>query len=378
MPERLSVDIRCPEERVAANEAVRRRLQACEAFRAADRPPVVFSFGLRYLLAARGAAIGDYFDNPRTQLEQQLLNHKWLIEHMMDDRVVDEERLVVAPDLQDVRGGYFDVPLRWAEGLGPMAAPILHRPEDVFALEVPEPTANHYGRRIEWYHAMRQMAPEYEVRLNGRLLRLEATVSGVGGPFPDAYALARDRLFLWVYEAPEAVHRLMDVVTTAFINYHRYTRELTGAPLTGLGMGCDAAEMLSPPMFREFVLPYYQRCYDAFPGRRGFHMCGRIDHLLPLLAEELRITRLDGFGSATDPHLLAEVMGGKVVLSGGIDPVLLLQGGTDEIEQECRRYLGIFAGNGGYILQDGNNIAPGTPVANLAAAVAAAEEFAHG
>ncbi len=361
------IAIVCPEERLEENGAIRARLAACQEFRVLDRPPVVFSLSYRFLREARRAGIGDYFENPRAQLEQQLLNQKWVIENLRDDRVTDTEKMTVAPDLQDVRGGYFPIRTVWAEGIGPMASPILERPEDVAALEVPEPTANLYGRKIEWYYAMKEMAGDYAVTLNGRPIPVEVSVGGGGGPFPDAYALARDRIFLWVYEAPETVHQLMDKVTTAFINYQRYTRELTGRTMRDLGMGADAAEMMSVGMFREFVLPYYLRCYEAFPGTRGLHMCGRIDHLLSLLTGEMGITHLNGFGSPTDPRLLADVMGGQVVMSGGVDPVLLLRGAPDEVKQECRRYLETFAPVGGYILQDGNNLAPGTPMANLRA-----------
>lgn len=365
----------CPDERLAGNEAVRARLAACQRFEVTDRPPVVCSLGFGFLRMSRGAPIGDYFENPRTQLEQQLLNHKWVVEHMVDDRVVDTERVTVSPDLQDVRGGYFAIGTVWTDGVGPMAAPLLETPADVDALEVPEPTANLYGQRIRWYHAMREMAGEYEVTLNGRPLEVHPTVSGLGGPFPDAYALARDRLLYWMHEAPEAVHALMAKVTEAFISYTRYCRTLTGASMANLGMGADAAEMLSPAMFREFVLPYYRRCYEAFPGARGLHMCGRIDHLLPILADEMAISSLNGFGFVTDRARLAQVMGGRVVMSGGISPDLLLRGTPGEVKAECRRYLETFAPVGGYILQDGNNVAPGTPLANLAAMVEAASEW---
>lgn len=372
------IHITVPEERLAENESVHERLAACRRFQVRDRTPVTYSLGYRFLRASRGAPIGDFFENPRTQMEQQLLNHKWVLENIRDDRVIDTQRVVVSPDMQDVRGGYFPVRTVWTEDVGPMAAPLLHAPADVDALEVPEPTANLYGKRIEWYYAMRDLAGEYEVYLNGQPLEICPTVGGPGGPIPDAYALAREQLFYWVHEAPRAVHRLMDKVTEAFIGYQRYCRELTGAPLENLGMGADAAEMLSPDMFREFVLPYYRRCYDAFPGNRGLHMCGRIDHLLPLLAEEMEITHLNGFGFVTDRRFLAEVMGGRVVMSGGISPDLLLRGSRDEVKAECRRYLETFAPFGGYILQDGNNVAPGTPLANLEAMVESAAEFGTG
>jgi len=178
-----------------------------------------------------------------------------------------------------------------------------------------------------------------------------------------------------MYEKPKLVHELMDKVTTAFINYERYTRDLTGIPHQGLSMGCDGAEMLSEERFREFVLPYYLRCYEAFPGIRGLHMCGKIDHLTPILVDEMKITHLNGFGFATDPHILAERMGGKVVMSGGIDPILLLRGKIGEIKKECFRYLKIFAPYGGYILRDGANVAPGTSIENLSAVVEASKGF---
>jgi len=371
------IEINCPADRLAASEAIRRRLAACHRFEPTDRNPVVFSIALRYLFDARGVEVGDYFENPRTQLEQQLLNHKWLIENMVDDRSIDEGQLIVAPDLQTIRGGYFGIAVDWFGGTDPVAVPLLHEPKDVERLVIPDVRTNLYGRKIEWFEAMQRMAGEYRVMLNDEPLGVKASVSGAGGPFPDAYALAGQNLFLWAYEAPDVVHGLMEKVTTAFINYERYTRDLTARPHRHLGLGCDAAEMLSEQMYRRFVLPYYLRCYDAFPGRRGLHMCGAIDHLIPLLVDEMKITHLNGFGSVADPHLLARHMAGRVVMSGGLDPVLLLQGPVDPIKQQTWHYLDVLAGHGGYILQDGNNVAPGTPLAHFQAVVDAADQYAR-
>jgi len=372
------IEIHCPADRLAASEAIRRRLAACQRFEPTDRDPVVFSIALRYLFDVRSVEVGDYFEDPRTQLEQQLLNHKWLIENMVDDRSIDKAQLIVAPDLQTVRGGYFDIAVDWFGGTDPVAAPLLHEPEDVERLAIPDVRANLYGRKIAWFEAMQRMVGEYRVTLNGAPLRIKVSISGAGGPFPDAYALAGQNIFLWVYEAPDVVHSLMEKVTTAFINYERYTRDLTGRPHRHLGLGCDAAEMLSEQMYRRFVLPYYLRCYETFPGRRELHMCGAIDHLIPLLADEIKITHLNGFGSVADPRLLAKHMGRRVVMSGGLDPVLLLKGPVDAIREQTWHYLGVLATRGGYILQDGNNVAPGTPLEHLRAVVEAAEQYAHG
>jgi len=222
---------------------------------------------------------------------------------------------------------------------------------------------------------MKEIASEYSVRLNGKPLEIHVTIGAGGGPIPDAYALAGQNLFMWMIECPDRVHRLMEILVTAFINFQRYVRDLRGGSYENLGMGCDAGEMLSADMFKEFVVPYYLQCYDAFPGTRGLHMCGKIDHLIPVIAEEFKITHLNGFGFPTNPALLAEWMGGKTVMSGGLNPLILLEGPEEVIKRECFRYLEAFASCGGYILQDGNNVAPGTPLENLVAVVEAAKEF---
>jgi hypothetical protein len=318
---------------------------------------------------------GDYFQNPRAQLEQQLLNQKWLIEHAVDDRVIDTERISVAPDLSTLRGGYFEVDIQWFNDGSASAIPLLREVWDIDRLAVPDVEDGPYGQKVGWYREMVDMASEYVATLNGEPLEIEVTIGSGGGPIPDAYALAGQNLFLWMASDPDRIHRLMDILCTTFIQFQRHVRDLGGASYDDLGMGCDAGEMLSARMFGEFVVPYYGRCYEAFPGRRGLHMCGKIDHLVPLIADELEITHLNGFGFPTDPRLLAERMGGSVVMSGGLNPVVLLEGPQAAVEAETVRYLDALASCGGYILQDGNNVAPGTPLDHLAAVVRASEAY---
>ena len=376
MTDSIRIDIQVPDSVLAENEARRERLAATRSFGRPNRPAVLAAPTPRYVFAQRGLDFGEYFHDPRVQFEQQLMNHKWMAANLRDDRVIDTSEVVVAPDLQSVRGGFFPITVNWrGEGL-PVAEPLLHDPGDIDKLKLPEPRENLFGRNLDWFEQMAEMAAGAEVTLNGLPLPVRVAVGVAGGPWPHAYALAGTNLFLWLYEAPEAVHRLMELITTVLIRYEQACRRLTGRADGGITLGCDSAEMLSPEMFREFVVPYYRRCYDAFPGQRGFHMCGRIDHLLEIIASELAITSLDGFGSVTDPVKLAETMGGKVVLAGGIDINLLRLGPVEAIERECQRYLETFAPHGGYILQDGYNVAPDTSLEHVHAMVRAAERFA--
>ena len=191
------IEMTCPPERLARNEENRRRLEACGRFARTDRVPVQLSLNQRYCFWARGAGIADYYENPRTQLEQQLLNHRWIIEHLVDDRVVDEARVTVAPGLDTVRGGYFATRFKLDVDGSAMAIPILEQAEDIAALEVPEVTANLYGLKLAWYHAMRELAADYEVTLNGRPLEIKVSVSGAGGPAPISTPKAMPTLHCW-------------------------------------------------------------------------------------------------------------------------------------------------------------------------------------
>lgn len=371
---KYSIEINCPRSRLEENETNQQRLEACYRFERTDRTPVVFGINERYLFPARAAEFDDYFENPQTQLEQRLLNQKWLIEHAVDDQIIDTSTIKVEP-AGVARGGLFNIDVRRFNDGSSVAVPLLQRPEDIDVLEVPEVMGGLYGKRVNWYLEMKELSAEYLVTLNGNPLDIDVTIGYFAGPLPEAYALTGENLFIWMLECPERVHRLMQILTTACINYQRFVRDLNGDSREHLYMGCDAAEMISPGMFKEFIVPYYLQCYAAFPGKRELHMCGNIDHLIQTIAEDLRITLLHGFGFSVDPKLLAKWMGGKVVLVGGVHPHLLLQGPVEAIKSECFRYLEIFAPCGGYVLADGHDVAPGTPIQHLVTVVEAAEEF---
>ena len=68
-------------------------------------------------------------------------------------------------------------------------------------------------------------------------------------------------------------------------------------------------------------------------------------------------------------------MGGKVILMGGIDPVKIHDGRPADVLEDCRKNLEVFKGCRGYIMMDGHNIAPGSPIENLNMMAKAAELY---
>lgn len=97
--------------------------------------------------------------------------------------------------------------------------------------------------------------------------------AGQEGPITSAVLLRGASFFEDVLDEPEVAHHLLQVVTDTYINFVRYVREVNGAPAQGgVGIADDMAGMLSPALWPEFVVPYWERIYTELgPGKRSVH-----------------------------------------------------------------------------------------------------------
>jgi uroporphyrinogen decarboxylase len=68
-------------------------------------------------------------------------------------------------------------------------------------------------------------------------------------------------------------------------------------------------------------------------------------------------------------------MGGRVVLICNVNPMLIRSGTPDEVRDAVRRVIEKLGPYGGLIIQDGNNIPPGSPLENINAMTEAAEQY---
>ena len=371
MPDNRVIELNYSEEQMQIS---RDRMKAHAQFRYSDRAPVVCGVSLRYILRERGVGYDEYFSSPESEVCHQLMNRKWRLENICDD-AVQGPGVGVSPDFSTTRGAMFDVDIYWSDTEIPKTIPILHTVEDVKRLKVPPPTNGLCGKKIRWYHEMKEIVKEFDVTFNGKPTQVNVGIGGEGGPLPIAMSLAGENLYLWAAGAPDVLHELMEKSTQAFMDYENYIRELAGRPKQGCGMGCDGGEMFSPEDFYEFVAPYYSKVYEKFPGSRGLHMCGKIDHLLDIIRDDMKVSSLNGFGDPVNRRLLAEKLGGRVYMSGGVNTALLLDGTKEQVQEDCMDALRTLAPSGGYILQDGNNVPPGTSLENLNILMECAETF---
>lgn len=368
------IDIIIPEDKIAKNDEEKERLDKAHNFQPVDRIPVIIGANQWVTLAARGCLFAEYIRSPRDNLRGQILNYKWHVENIHDDQPIATEFLTVEPDFGCLRGTEFPMEITWLDNQPPKCRHPLTEPEQIDKLELPEPDSGLNAKKIEWYRDMSNLVEDFEVRLNGQPLKIQITLSQPGGPIPSAFALAGSNLFLWMLTEPDRIHRLMDIVTRSHIQCIAFFDEMAGRnPKHSVGMGADAAEMISPEAFREFVVPYYLRVWEVYQGVRSLHMCGQINHLLDILRDDLGVSLLDGFGFPVDRNLLAEKMAGRVCLAGGPNPTLIMSGPRKEIISECIDYIKKLGNQGSYIL-DCRGTAAGTPPENIEAIVEASKQ----
>lgn len=366
------IELRCDPERI---ETARRLRAPLATFEYAERVPVIFGVATRYLLDARGVGFLEYASDPVTMMRHQLLNYRWQLEHIPGDWIMGPA-VGVSPDFQQgAQAGNFEVEVAWRDDVPPAVIPPLRSEDDVLALELPPVESGVYGQAVRWRQAMVAALDRFEVTFNGEPVKVAVGLPVPGGPFAKALALAQENLLYWMAASPDIAHRLMDLCTASHLACEVHSRETCGRRMTNLGFGCDGGEMLSAASFDTFLTPYHERLYTHFGGERSIHMCGRIDHLLDLLVDRWRIDALTGFGWETSKPALAETLGGKVRLHGGVSCQVLERGTPAEVREAACEALTILAPRGGYMLCDGYNVAPGTPLENLQAMVDAAVEY---
>jgi uroporphyrinogen decarboxylase len=142
-------------------------------------------------------------------------------------------------------------------------------------------------------------------------------------------------------------------------------------------LGSQRALMMSPAMFREFLLPEYAYCFEPVL-RAGkmvrFHSCGCVDAVAGDLAR-LGVTELNPVQArANDLSRIKADTVGRMALHGAIDTSVLALGTPDQVRAEVARVMEILKPGGGYVCSPDQSI-PGIPEENTAALWEAAQQL---
>lgn len=251
---------------------------------------------------------------------------------------------------------------------GPIADPLpgtFTSPEDFADLPVPHP----------------QEAPP--LSLNLQLVRLLSEYSKgrfpvlglFEGPFTTATRIIEAEIILrMIVKNRRALNALLDRITRFLIDFGMALIH-SGANVLFVPEPSSSASMISPKMFRDFVLPRLKMLSREITVPIILHMCGDTGPMLEAMGESgVQVLSLD---QCMD---LSATRGktGKSALGGNVDPVnALLMGTEEDVVRDTRRCLET-AGTGRFVLMSGCGVPPGTPVENLKAMVRTAVDYGLG
>jgi len=142
-------------------------------------------------------------------------------------------------------------------------------------------------------------------------------------------------------------------------------------------LGSQRALMISPRMFREFLLPEYEHCFENVL-REGklvlFHSCGCVESIASDLAS-IGVSVLNPIQArANDLKTVKSDTIGRMALHGAIDTAMLAMGTPEEVREEVIRVTEILKPGGGWVCAPDQSI-PGIPEENMNALWETAQEF---
>lgn len=376
------IEIGVPIEEI---EARRERVSRTKRFETPDRVPVIPAIAHRFLVPQVGVSFRDYYSDPETMLRTQILAQKWLLENVRTDAYSITGAWVGAwTDFQNTfEAGSLGCEVVFQDDDIPWVGPgWVKTDDDLKRLEAMDFV--HGGinaRQIEYRRAMMNVAEKYPVRFQGGEIFYPganpALTHTSDGPFGVAGdVMGQVELFLGVYERTDFVRELLRIVTDKLIEWLDFCWEEEQLPTPkDFAWTDDLAVSLSAQTYRDLVLPFEQKLRFNFDGYASLHMCGKSEHLLDIFVNDLKINELQGFGWQVDLDKIASIMGGRVVLIGNVSPMLIHTGTPDEIRAAVRQIIEKLGHFRGLIIQDGNNIPPGSPLENINAMMEAAEMY---
>jgi uroporphyrinogen-III decarboxylase len=364
-----------------------------DAYRAGHpiRVPVVIGTNTRFFLVNEELNPGqkitfqDYSEDPEVMVDFQLRASAWRANHiapLCDDPAGLPEVFHVRVDLQNYyEAAHLGAPIHFRDGQVPDTVPILagDRKHLLFDRGLPDPlTGGVFGRAHE-FHAAIQAWIDGGLTYLDRPVVLDPFGLGTDGPLTVATNLRGYEFYMDFYDDPDYAHQLLDFVTQAAIRRIQAHRAFFGQPprAEDWGFADDSLALISTDLYRSFVLPYHRRMKEelAAADRIGVHLCGDATRHFKTLRDELGAYRFDT-GFPVDFTALRQELGPEVEILGGPSVMVLQAESPEGVEAETQRILqsGILEG-GHFILREGNNLAPHTPLDNLAAMYRAARRW---
>ncbi len=290
-------------------------------------------------LAAKviGVSTGDYYRNLTKLAKAHIalydrLQHDVVV--LMGDLFMEVEALGAKVDFPD-------------DDLPRLRDYLLEEKQKLATLSVPDPLKS--GRMPDYIEACNYVSNEIK----------DSPVGGViCGPWTVATNLrGAQNLLMDTVTDPQFVHELMKFAVEVVKPFGE------GVARAGAGLSLSEApasiSLISPKIYREFVLPYQKEVISHLREKRisvTLHICGYIDPIM----EDVATTGAIAF-SIDKPSSLEKMLslcGERCVTIGNVSTGVFIDGSPQEIEEEVRRCLDVGMKKGGFILSTGCEISP--------------------
>jgi uroporphyrinogen decarboxylase len=187
------------------------------------------------------------------------------------------------------------------------------------------------------------------------------------GPLTAGYlAMGFERFFCCLVDDPVFTHKLLEARTEwCLAMFHKAVSLGADVVVLGDDGGHNHGPMISPRLWRQFVLPHHRRIVDETAAPVIWHSDGNVEALLPMAVEAGFV----GFHSlepraGMDLGAVKREFGQDLVLVGNIDVRVLCGSDLEAVRAEVRRCIEQGAPGGGYMIATCNSIFDGmNPVA---------------
>jgi len=183
-----------------------------------------------------------------------------------------------------------------------------------------------------------------------------------------------EKMIYACFEDASWVHAAMNAVTEMDLRALDTMRS-SRTDLFETGGGHNSSTVISPTIFKEFILPYEKRLHEFLREEIGirtvYHTCGGMMPILDLLVEvgstALETLTPRAMGGDVDLEAVKKRVGDKVALIGGFDQYNGFENASPEDTRRHVRHCFETAGmNGGYIMNPSDHFFE-APIENLEA-----------
>ncbi len=339
----------------------------------------------------RAITMPEYLQSPDTMAYVQLRTREWVRLNMLTDDGVgypkEEEGWPLIVDFQNfLEPAWFGGEVEYTSE--PHCRPFLNddNKEEIFEKGLPHPFSGINQRVIEYYeHFLRLKTNGFAYqKIPIGHISMPYNMTGTDGPFTiccglrGAVGIIDDML-----DHPDYAHSLMGFVTDAIIARIKAVRTYLGEPEVTdyCGIADDSIVLLSPDMYREFVLPYHKKIYNSLSNAhayRSIHLCGDAQRFFATIQAELGVMDFDT-GFPIDFNRLYDELSPQTKINGGVEVSLLLNGSHTDVYDRAVNILksGVMEKSKRFVLREANSLSPGTPIKNVNMLYAADMDAGH-